>query len=291
MEKPDMSDPGERRRSFRKILQGAACLTPASVSDPLSMRAAQDLGFEVAMLAGSVASLVVLGAPDIALLTSTELAEQVRRISRAGDLPLLVDGDHGYGNALNVRRTIEDVEAAGAAAITIEDTVLPAGFGSSADQRVSLAELAGKIRAALEARSDENFTIVGRTGARLESNPAEVLARQAALQDAGADAVFVLGVKALQDLDALATAARVPLIVGSVPPEVTQAQLSERKVRLCLAGHGAFFDGVAATYKRLHQQRVGSGVPAARADLEPQTLVKRLSLSERYARWAKQFLN
>jgi carboxyvinyl-carboxyphosphonate phosphorylmutase len=287
-----MLSPADRRRAFRKILQGNTCLTPASVSDPLSMRAAQDLGFEVALLAGSVASLVVLGAPDIALLTSTELAEQVRRICRAGDLPLLVDGDHGYGNALNVRRTIEDVEAAGAAAITIEDTVLPASFGSAAaDQRVSLPELAGKIRAALDARTDENFTIVGRTSAALSSNPAGVLTRQAALQDAGADAVFVLGVKALQDLDPLAKAARVPLIVGSVPPEVTAGQLSERNVRLCLAGHRAYFDAVAATYERLHQQRVGSTAPAARNGIEPQTLVKQLSLAERYARWAQKFLS
>jgi oxaloacetate decarboxylase len=288
-----MLNPADRRRAFRKILQGNTCLTPASVSDPLSMRAAQDLGFEVAMLAGSVASLVVLGAPDIALLTSTELAEQVRRICRAGDLPLLVDGDHGYGNALNVRRTIEDVEAAGAAAITIEDTVLPATFGSGAatEQRVSLPELAGKIRAALDARTDENFTIVGRTSAAIGSNPAEALTRQAALQDAGADAVFVLGVKALQDLDPLAKAARVPLIVGSVPPEVTPAQLSERNVRLCLAGHRAYFDAVAATYERLHQQRVGSTAPAARNGIEPKTLVTQLSLAERYARWAQKFLS
>ena len=289
-----MLSPTDRRRAFRKHLQGNTCLTPASISDPLSMRAAQDLGYEVAMLAGSVASLVVLGAPDIALLTSTELAEQVRRICRAGDLPLLVDGDHGYGNALNVRRTIEDIEAAGAAAITIEDTVLPASFGSGAnatEQRISLPELAGKIRAALDARTDESFTIVGRTSAGLSSNPAEALTRQAALQDAGADAVFVLGVKALQDLDPLAKAARVPLIVGSVPPEVTPAQLSERNVRLCLAGHRAYFDAVAATYERLHQQRVGSTAPAARNGIEPKTLVKQLSLAERYTRWAQKFLS
>jgi oxaloacetate decarboxylase len=285
-----MLSPSDKRRGFRTLMQGQACLTPASVSDPLSMRAAQDLGFEVAMLAGSVASLVVLGAPDIALLTSSELAEQVRRICRVGDLPLLVDGDHGYGNALNVRRTVEEVEAAGAAAVTIEDTVLPARFVGADESLISVRELAGKVRAALDARTDENFTIVGRTNARLASSPADLLERQAALQDAGADAVFIIGIKALQDLDALAAAATVPLILGAALPGVTGVQLSERKVRLCLAGHQAYFDAVAATYRRLHQQRTGATSITASTDVESKTLVKQLSRAERYARWAQQFL-
>jgi oxaloacetate decarboxylase len=276
----------EKRRRFREVLAGTVCLRPASVSDPLSMRAAQDIGYEVAMLAGSVASLAVLGAPDIALLSLTELAEQVRRICRAGNLPLLVDGDHGYGNALNVRRTIEEIEAAGAAAITIEDTLLPASFGAIGAPLISAPELAGKLRAALDARTDSNFTIVGRTSASLVTNKEDLLARQAVLQDAGADAVFVTAVKTLQDLDALAGAARVPLLLGSAPADVTTTQLSERGVRLCLAGHLAYLEGIAATFRRLQQQRTGSDS----GGIEPKSLVEQLSHTERYAQWAKQFL-
>src|ERR1700730_3409355 len=119
----------DRRRRFRAILNGSRCVHPGSVYDPLSARIAEDLGFELGMFAGSTASLTVLGAPDLIVLTLTEFAAQCYRICRAGNLPLLVDADHGYGNALNVKRTIEELESAGVAALTIEDTLLPNAFG------------------------------------------------------------------------------------------------------------------------------------------------------------------
>src|SRR6201995_1399425 len=117
-----------RREKLRLILSGSACIRPGSVYDAISIRIAEDLGFEVGMFGGSVASLAVLGDPDITLITLTELAEQMRRMSRAAALPVLVDADHGYGNALNVRRTVQELETAGAAGLTIEDTLLPAAF-------------------------------------------------------------------------------------------------------------------------------------------------------------------
>ena len=113
-------DWANRRERFRATLNSGRCIHPASVYDPISARIAEDLGFEAAMLAGSVASLAVLGAPDIVLLTLTEFAGQAYRINRAGHLPLLVDADHGYGNALNVKRTVEELETAGVSALTIE---------------------------------------------------------------------------------------------------------------------------------------------------------------------------
>src|ERR1700693_5505242 len=97
-----MSHWSERRERFRAILSAVKCVRPGSVFDPISARIAEDLGFEVGMFAGSIASLTVLGAPDILVLTLTEFAEQSHRICRAGNLPVLCDADHGYGNALNV---------------------------------------------------------------------------------------------------------------------------------------------------------------------------------------------
>src|SRR3954470_20109839 len=105
----------QRRAALRAILAGASCIRPGSVYDAISMRIAEDLGFEVGMFGGSVASLAVLGEPDVTLITLTELAAQMRRMSRAAALPVLVDADHGYGNALNVRRAVQELEAAGAA--------------------------------------------------------------------------------------------------------------------------------------------------------------------------------
>jgi carboxyvinyl-carboxyphosphonate phosphorylmutase len=120
-----MSDknPTQRREQFRAILAGDLCVHPASVFDPISARIAEDLGFELAFMAGCTASATVLGAPDLVVLTLTEFAEQIRRICRAAKISLVVDADHGYGNALNVKRTVEELETAGLAGLTIEDTV------------------------------------------------------------------------------------------------------------------------------------------------------------------------
>src|SRR4030081_67549 len=134
-----MDGPGRRER-LRAIIAGGRCIHPGSVHDPISARIAEDLGFEAGMFAGSVASLTVLGAPDIVVLTLTEFAQQAYRINRAGKLPLLVDADHGYGNALNVKRTVEELETAGVAALTIEDTALPKPFGERAIRLIPVEE-------------------------------------------------------------------------------------------------------------------------------------------------------
>src|SRR3954464_6621813 len=172
----------KRRENLRAILSGSACVRPASVYDAISIRIAEDLGFEVGMFGGSVASLAVLGDPDITLITLTELAEQMRRMSRAAALPVLVDADHGYGNALNVRRTVQELEAAGAAGLTIEDTLLPAGFGEAKTQLISLDEGIGKMKAALDARRDPSLVIIGRTGAASVSSVDDAIVRAKAYQ-------------------------------------------------------------------------------------------------------------
>src|SRR3984885_13462280 len=134
----------DRRERLRAVIAGPRCIYPGSVFDPISARIAEDLGFEAGMFAGSIASFTVLGAPDIIVLTLTEFAQQAYRINRAAKLPLLVDADHGYGNALNVKRTVEELETAGVAALTIEDTDLPQPFGTLGDTRVvSIAEGVG----------------------------------------------------------------------------------------------------------------------------------------------------
>ena len=121
----------DRRTRFREVLNGNRCVHPGSVYDAISARIAEDLGFELGMFAGSVASLTVLGAPDLIVLTLSEFAQQAYRINRAGKLPLMVDADHGYGNALNAKRTVEELETAGIAGMSIEDTDLPTPHGAT----------------------------------------------------------------------------------------------------------------------------------------------------------------
>src|SRR5919201_5783538 len=121
----------DRRDRFRAILARGRCIYPASTHDPIAARIAEHLGYEAGMLAGSTGSLSVLAAPDLIVLTLTEFAQQALRINRASSRPRCVDADHGYGNALNVKRTVEELETAGIAALTIEDTDLPRPYGPS----------------------------------------------------------------------------------------------------------------------------------------------------------------
>jgi carboxyvinyl-carboxyphosphonate phosphorylmutase len=187
----------QRRKAFRAVLAGPACLHPASVFDAVSGRIAAELGYETAILGGSVASLAVLGAPDHIVLTLTEFADLIRRITRGGAPPLLVDADHGYGNALSAMRTVEELEEAGVAALTLEDTLLPRPYGPDRPALLPLEEGLGKLRAALAARTDPDLVIAARTSALSVTGPEDAVARARAYAEAGADAIFVTGVTAL----------------------------------------------------------------------------------------------
>lgn len=247
-----------RREKLRAILSGSACIRPGSVYDAISIRIAEDLGFELGMFGGSVASLAVLGDPDIALITLTELAEQMRRMSRASALPVLVDADHGYGNALNVRRTIEELEAAGAAGLTIEDTLLPQAFGETKTQLISLEEGTGKMKAALDARRDPSLVIVGRTGAVSIASLDDAIARAKAYEATGVDALFFTGIKAKAELEAISGATQLPLILGGAPEAMSDlAYLREQRVRIALQGHAPISAATKAVHDTLKALREG----------------------------------
>jgi carboxyvinyl-carboxyphosphonate phosphorylmutase len=249
----------KRRDALRAILSGTQCLRPSSVYDAISVRIAEDLGFEVGMFGGSVASLAVLGDPDIALITLTELAEQMRRMSRAGTLPVLVDADHGYGNAMNVRRTVGELEVAGAAGLTIEDTLLPQAFGQAKTQLISIEEGVGKVKAALESRSDPALVIVGRTAAASVTSIDDAIARAQAYQATGVDALFFTGVKTRGELEAIAAATALPIILGGPSEEMADWDfLSRQRVRIAVQGHAPIAAATQAVFDTLKAVREGA---------------------------------
>ena len=265
----------KRRDALRSILSGSTCVRPGSVYDAISIRVAQDLGFEVGMFGGSVASLAVLGDPDIALITLTELAEQMRRMSRAAALPVLVDADHGYGNALNVRRTVEELETAGAAGLTIEDTLLPQVFGQTATQLISLEEGIGKMQAAVDARGDPALVIMARTGAASVSGLDDAIARATAYQATGVDALFFTGIKTRAELEALSAATTLPIVLGGFPEElVDRDYLAGQRVRIALQGHAPFAAATQAVYETLKALRDGHS-PGALKGLASSGLIGR----------------
>ena len=282
----------DRRERYRAILAGEECVHPGSVFDPLSARIAEDLGFEIGMLAGSVASMAVLGAPDIVMLTLTEFADQAYRICRAGTLPLMVDADHGYGNALNVRRTVEELECAGIAALTIEDTELPQAFGTVGSTRlISLEEGIGKMRAALDARQDANLVIIGRTGAPQITDIGDAVRRIKAYEAAGVDAVFISGVKTRDQLDALCDAVSLPVMLGgSGSGPADRETLASQGVRVSLQGHYPFMAAVQATYETLKALRDGTAPEDVTGTASGDTM-KSLTRDSDVKRMMKDFLS
>ena len=286
-----MSRWSKRREQFRTILSGAACVYPGSVFDPVSARIAEDLGFEVGMFAGSIASLTVLGAPDLITLTLTEFSEQTHRICRASNLPLMCDADHGYGNALNVRRTVEELDTAGVAAMSIEDTALPMPFGSNCKPLLlSVEEGVGKMCAALDARHDPSLVVAGRTGALLISGIEDAIFRAKAYEDAGVDAIFLTGVKTRVDLDRITSEISLPLILGGAGKELfDRPYLGSRGVRICLQGHQPFMAAVKAVHDTLAALREGES-PQLLEGIASDELMQRVMRNEDYTRWIKDWL-
>ena len=234
----------ERRERFRRVLSGDECVHPASIFDPMSARMAESLGFDIGMFAGSIASATVLGAPDLVVLTLTEFADQIRRITRASNLSLLVDADHGYGNALNVMRTVEELESAGVSAMTIEDTVLPRAFGNQAEGMISIAEMVGKLSGAIEARQDPSLVIVGRTNGLRHGGIAETEKRVKAYQETGIDAIFLVGANSPEEIEAVHRATTLPLLLGGSPPSLgNRDSLAAGGVRIALQGASALLCG------------------------------------------------
>ena len=253
----------ERRQRYRRVLAGESCVYPASVFDPMSARIAESLDFEVGMLAGSIASATVLGAPDIVVLTLTEFAEQIRRITRGSSISLMVDADHGYGNALNVMRTVEELETAGVAGLTIEDTVLPPAFGAEGEGLISVAEMLGKLRAAVAARQDPSLVIIGRTSALRQGGIEEAVRRLRAYEDTGVDAFFVVGARERAEVEAIHAATSLPLMLGGSPTSLWSDRpfLNAHGVRIALQGHSPFYAAAQAVYDVLRHFKAG-GTPA-----------------------------
>jgi carboxyvinyl-carboxyphosphonate phosphorylmutase len=249
----------QRREKLRSILSNPGCIRPGSVYDATSIRIAEDVGFEVGMFGGSVASLAVLGDPDITLITLTELAEQMRRMSRAAALPVLVDADHGYGNALNVRRTVQELETAGAAGLTIEDTLLPQPFGEKKTQLISLEEGVGKMKAAVDGRGDPALVVIARTGAISVTSLGDAIERARAYQETGVDALFFTGIRTRAEIDAISEATRLPLVLGGAPEEIVDLDyFSARRVRIALQSHAPFAAATQAVYETLKALREGT---------------------------------
>src|SRR5262245_35105090 len=219
------------RREFRSSLKPGAALILPGVANALAARVVADQGFAAAYVTGAGIANTYLGIPDNGLVTLTELAHHVAAISEVFPGPLMVDADTGFGNALNMRRTIQTLERAGADAIQIEDQVFPKRCGHFEGKEVIPApEMVAKIKAAVDARTDPDLMIVARTDAIAVEGFSAAMERAEAFRDAGADVGFVEAPTTPEQIAQIADLAwpqLINVVIGGKTPELPNDKLKE----------------------------------------------------------------
>ena len=249
--------------SLKDIFGERRALLAPGAANALAARVIEDLGFEAAYVTGAGVANTYLGVPDIGLLTVTELAETVERISDCCRLPLIVDMDTGFGNAVNAARSVRMLERAGAAAVQIEDQVFPKRCGHFGGKRViPAAEMVGKIRALADARHNQGLQIVARTDARAIEGLEAAIGRAELYSEAGADILFIEapeGVDEMRRIGSLAAPQVANIVIGGKTPMLSQAELTGLGFALVLYANAALQASLRAMQDVLgHLQRCGS---------------------------------
>ena len=259
--------PGGAAR-LRELMDAGGTIVAPGAFDPLAARLVEEAGFPAVYMTGFGTSAALLGRPDVGLLTMTEMVGNAARIADCVDIPVIADADTGYGNPLNVIRTIAAYEAAGVAAVHIEDQVAPKKCGHMEGKQVIPAEeMAQKIRAAADARAQPEFMIIARTDARAVAGLAAALDRARLYRAAGADALFI---EALVSEQEAAEAARafpdVPLLFnwaeGGKTPPLSLDRLRELGYRIVIFPISTLLAATAAM-RRILREIAQAGTPAA----------------------------
>jgi 2-methylisocitrate lyase-like PEP mutase family enzyme len=217
---------------FKQLLTGPEILMIPGVADALGAKLVEKAGFQAVFLSGYATSAALLGAPDVGLLTLTEMVECARRITGAVEIPVFADGDNGHGNATNVVRTMRDFERAGVSAIFFEDQVMPKRCGHmSGKQVIPVGEMVAKIRAAVDARVDGDLSIMARTDALAVSGMDDAIERMHRYLEAGADLSFVESPQTIDDMRRITRQIQAPNMANMVPggrtPILPARQLKE----------------------------------------------------------------
>jgi len=223
----------------QKILDEVGALAFPGIYDTLSAKIAEKVGFPMAFVSGYSLAASTIGEPDFGLLTQTEVVERARHICGSVDIPIIVDADTGYGNPLNVYRTVKDLIAAGAAGCFLEDQVWPKKCGHMRNKKViDREQYLQKIKAAVEARSDADFFIVARTDAEAVLGLEEAIARVEAARELGADASFVEAPGSLEQLKEIGKRVPKPMVAnmieGGKTPVLPKEELAEMGFQLIL---------------------------------------------------------
>lgn len=289
----------QRRERYRAALTGNEVVYTASVFDPISAQIAEDVGFTLGNLSGTLAGAEVLGTRAQSVLTMTELAEQVRRICRASTLSIHVDAENGGGDAVNVMRAVQELENAGASAIVMEDGQFPIPYGFFKEKKlapgqrfhgpmVSLEEAVAKIKSAVAARGDSSTVIGMRTNSLFNFGVDEAVRRARAYEQAGVDAVSMVN-PTREAVEALCSETRLPLIIAPSESLRDKAWLSAHRVRVALDSRYAF----EAAIKSMHEvyKALRDGVPLAelRSLTASPELYTQATREAPYLEWNKKY--
>jgi len=263
-----LSRPAAVRPRLRELLARPEPLVAPGAYDALSARLVEQAGFDVVYMTGFGTTAALAGRPDVGLLTGTEMIDNARRIAAAVDVPVIADADTGYGNAINVMRTVQAYEQAGVAGIHIEDQVMPKKCGHMSGKAVIPAdEMVGKIRAAVAARRDPDFLLIARTDAAAVEGLSAAIDRARAYADAGADVLFVEAPTSEDDIARVADELRgvAPLVFnwaeGGRTPPIPLARIAELGFALVLFPIGTLLAATAGIRRLLASLR-DDGVPA-----------------------------
>jgi 2-methylisocitrate lyase-like PEP mutase family enzyme len=235
----DLLRAGPRRR-LRDVLENDEMLLAPGCSDALGARLVEEAGFAAVYMTGFGSAASRLGRPDVGLMTMSEMVDNARRIAAAVEVPVIADADTGYGNPVNVIRTVQEYEAACVQAIHIEDQVMPKKCGHmDGKQVIPVADMEAKVAAAVAARRSEDFLIIARTDARAVEGLPAALARARRYREAGADMLFIEAPQSRDEIERIAAEfADVPLLFnyaeGGKTPAVDHAFLSERGFKLVI---------------------------------------------------------
>jgi 2-methylisocitrate lyase-like PEP mutase family enzyme len=240
-----------------KLEERRGLLVPGA-ADALSARVIAGMGFEAVYVTGAGVTNVLLGMPDLGFISLPQLAQQTSAMREAVELPIIVDADTGFGNPLNVRHTVRVLEQAGANAIQIEDQIFPKRCGHfSGKQIIPAGEMMAKIRAAADARRDQDFLIVARTDARAEHGFDAAIERAAKWIEAGADVTFVEAPESIEEIKRIPTLLRVPQIINLVPggktPIVDRAALASMGFAIVLYANAALQGAIAGMQASLSE--------------------------------------
>src|SRR5919197_1084982 len=243
-----MAQTGAQR--IRDLVASDTVLMPG-VYDAITARIAARLGFDIVFISGYSVSAARLGEPDFGFLTESEMADAARSVTRVSNAPVIVDADTGYGNAVNVMRTVTDFQDAGAAGVFLEDQVWPKKCGHfQGKQVVATEDHAAKIRAAADARGERDLFIVARTDARQPLGLDAAIERCLAYKEAGADALFVEAPESVAELQRIAEALPGPLVANmierGVTPHLTRSELGQLGFNLIVCPLGALFASAKA---------------------------------------------